>query len=41
LNEKWKAWEEEEEDLNRYWMFSRNREDAGNCKGKHWIAHCH
>jgi hypothetical protein len=38
--ERKKGREEEEDNISSYWIFSRNREDTGNCKSKHWIALC-
>jgi hypothetical protein len=35
-----KGREDEEENVSSYWMILRKREDTGNRKRKHWMAHC-
>jgi hypothetical protein len=38
LKERWKGWEDEEEDVNSYCMTLRKREDPGNLQTKNYIA---
>jgi hypothetical protein len=35
LEERWKRWEEEEEDVGGYWIILNKREDTGTLKRKH------